>query len=77
VAGYPTDERGSYFRQFWSVRGLVVPPTNPTVTAEQIKAMYRDVAPLDTWTTPSPLGTHKPPERPKRETWCSPFAANF
>ena len=62
---YPTDERGSYFRQFWSVRGLIVPPPNPAVTAEQLKAMYRDIAPLDTWTTPSVLGTHKPPERPK------------
>ena len=27
--------------------------------------MYRDIAPLDTWTTPSVLGKHKPPERPK------------
>jgi len=62
---YPTDERGSYFRQFWSVRGLVVPPVNPPKTAEQIKAMYRDIAPLDTWNTASALGTHKPPERPK------------
>ncbi|MFD3458313.1 hypothetical protein ACFWVM_01245 [Nocardia fluminea] len=62
---YPTDERGSYFRQFWSVRGLVVPPTNPPLTSEQLKARYRDIAPLDTWTTPSKLGTHKPPERPR------------
>lgn len=62
---YPTDERGSYFRQFWSVRGLIVPQPGPTVTAEQIKAMHRDIAPLDTWTTASSLGTHKPPERPK------------
>ena len=62
---YPTDERGSYFRQFWSVRGLVVPRPEPAPTAEQIKAMYRDIAPLDTWTTASVLGTHKPPERPK------------
>ncbi|WP_027155704.1 hypothetical protein [Mesorhizobium sp. WSM2561] len=62
---YPTDERGSYFRQFWSVRGLVVPPPDPAVTTEQLKAMYRDIAPLDTWTTLSALGTHKPPERPK------------
>jgi hypothetical protein len=62
---YPTDERGSYFRQFWSVRGLVVPPSNPPLSQEQIKAMYRDIAPLDTWTTPSAIGTHKPPERPK------------
>jgi hypothetical protein len=62
---YPTDQRGSYFRQFWSVRGLVVPPPDPTVTPEQLKAMYRDIIPIDRWTTASPLGAHKPPERPK------------
>jgi len=62
---YPTDQRGSYFRQFWSVRGLVVPPPDSTVTAEQLKAMYRDIAPIDEWTTPSVLGTHKPSERPR------------
>lgn len=61
---YPTDERGSYFRQFWSVRGLVTPQPDATVSAEQIKAMYRDISPLDTWMTASTLGTHRPPERP-------------
>jgi hypothetical protein len=60
---YPTDQRGSYFRQFWSVKGLVVPQTN--LTPEQQKAMYRDIAPLDTWTTASELGHHPAPERPK------------
>jgi hypothetical protein len=60
---YPTDERGSYFRQFWSVNGLVVPPADPPLTAEQLKARYRDITPLDTWTTPPELGTHRPPER--------------
>lgn len=62
---YPTDERGSYFRQFWSVRGLIVPQPDPQPSLEQVKAMYRDIAPIDTWTTASVLGTHKPPERPK------------
>jgi hypothetical protein len=62
---YPTDERGSYFRQFWDVRGLIVPPAKPPLTPEQVKALYRDIAPLDTWTTPSTLGKHPPPQRPK------------
>lgn len=61
---YPTDERGSYFRQFWSVQGLVVPPTDPPSSPEQVKARYRDITPVDTWTTASQLGTHRPPERP-------------
>ena len=60
---YPTDQRGSYFRQFWSVSGLVVPPADPPLTAEQLKARYRDITPLDTWTTAPELGTHRPPER--------------
>jgi hypothetical protein len=60
---YPTDERGSYFRQFWSVDGLVVPPADPPLTAEQLKARYRDITALDTWTTAPELGTHRPPAR--------------
>ncbi len=62
---YPTDERGSYFRQFWDVRGLVVPPADPPLSPEQLKSAYRDIAPLDTWTTPSVLGENRPPQRPK------------
>jgi hypothetical protein len=60
---YPTDERGSYFRQFWSVRGLIEPKS--TLSAEEIKAMYRDIVPIDTWPSPSTLGQHRPPQRPK------------
>ena len=26
--------------------------------------MYRDIVPIDTWTSTSDLGTHKPPQRP-------------
>ena len=62
---YPTDERGSYFRQFWSVRGLIVPKPEPAPSVEELKAMYRDIAPIDTWTTASSLGTHRPPKRPQ------------
>ena len=35
------------------------------VTDEQLKAMYRDIVPLDTWKSASALGTHRPPERPR------------
>jgi len=45
------------------VKGLVVPQSG--LTPEQQKAMYRDIAPLDTWTSGSELGHHPPPERPK------------
>ncbi len=60
---YPTDQRCSSFRQFWSVRGLVVP--KPALTPEEVKAMYRDIVPIDTWPSASNLGTHKPPQRPQ------------
>ena len=36
---YPTDERGSYFRQFWSVQRPGRAAGRPAVTAEQLKAM--------------------------------------
>ena len=38
--GYPTDQRGSYFRQFWDVSAYVPQPgdpTNPTQLAEGLK----------------------------------------
>lgn len=52
---YPTDLRGSYFRQFWEVKGISNPDT--PADAEQLK----DVTKLHTWPATSLLGTHKPP----------------
>jgi hypothetical protein len=62
---YPTDRRGSYFRQFWDVRGIIAMPTDedPAITAEK----GRDVVPLDTWSSASALGTHRNPLRPRGE----------
>ncbi|TDW97488.1 hypothetical protein [Dinghuibacter silviterrae] len=53
---YPTDERGSYFRQFWDVKGLVEPST--TQTEAQLTEAYKDITPIDTWNIASLLGTH-------------------
>jgi hypothetical protein len=61
---YPTDQRGSYFRQFWSVRGLIVPEHGASAPSEEQKNIYRDITPLDTWTTPPDLGGHRHPKRP-------------
>lgn len=64
---YPTDTRGSYFQQFWSVDGIVPPAPAPGTagpTADQLKAMYRDIAPIDGWPSASVLGKHRPPQRP-------------
>jgi hypothetical protein len=50
---YPTDLRGSYFRQFWEVKGV----SNPdTPDAEQLK----DITKIHTWQSTSNLGAHKP-----------------
>ena len=51
---YPTDLRGSYFRQFWAVKGISNPDTPGD--AEQLK----DITKVHTWQSKSELGTHKP-----------------
>jgi hypothetical protein len=65
---YPTDERGSYFRQFWDVDGIIKPTsaeeaaavTLAQKAAEQAKLTedHKDIKPLDTWTRASTLGSH-------------------
>ena len=62
---YPTDQRGSYFRQFWDTRGILAAPSGepPAETAEKSK----DITPLDTWPLPSLLGSHRNPKRPPGE----------
>lgn len=60
---YPTDERGSYFRQFWDVKGIIAEDTG--LSAEELADVYKDIEPLDEWTTPSHLGTHRNKKRPQ------------
>jgi len=55
---YPTDMRGSYFRQFWEVKGISNPDT--PADAEQLK----DITKIHTWQSTTHLGTHKPPPGP-------------
>jgi hypothetical protein len=52
---YPTDQRGSYFRQFWEVS------TAGAETQQQLDALkerLRDIPPLDQWRLHSRLGDH-------------------
>jgi hypothetical protein len=49
---YPTDRTGTYFRQFWDVRGRVVPSTPAERDA------LTDIRPIATWTDASRLGEH-------------------
>jgi len=62
---YPTDRRGSYFRQFWDVRGILAESTGES--AESISERSKDVTALDTWTSSSMLGSHRNPLRPPGE----------
>jgi hypothetical protein len=52
---YPTDQRGSYFRQFWDVSGYL-PEAGEDLTklAERLK----DIPEIHTWTPQSELGAH-------------------
>jgi hypothetical protein len=52
---YVTDQRGSYFRQFWDVSGYLAPPgADPEVLRESL----RDIPPIHHWSKHSKLGDH-------------------
>ena len=55
--GYPTDQRGSYFRQFWDVSAYVPRPSDPT-DPKALAELLKDIPPIHTWPTPTALGTH-------------------
>jgi hypothetical protein len=59
---YPTDQRGSYFRQFWDVKGSIA--IDPALTPEELAERYKDITPMDGWGTSSTLGSHRNPQRP-------------
>jgi hypothetical protein len=51
--GYPTDRRGSYFRQFWEPVGAADAAGRPASPGA-----LKDIQPLDAWAGSSPLGGH-------------------
>jgi hypothetical protein len=53
---YPTDQRGTCFRQFWSVQDSVV--SDPSSTAEEQAEELRDIRPIHLWERTSQLGEH-------------------
>jgi hypothetical protein len=63
---YPTDQRGSYFRQFWDVTTLLNAenPTNDPEKAEEIREKYRDIPKLHRWPRSSKLGSHDHRQKP-------------
>ena len=54
--GYPTDQRGTYFRQFWDPSGRFPPPQDEAERAAQ-REEGKDMPPLHEWGD-GPLGTH-------------------
>jgi hypothetical protein len=52
---YPTDQRGSPFRQFWSVQGI---PGGESLTEAQRSEKFKDIPPLHTWAQSSMIGSH-------------------
>ncbi|MFL6139402.1 MAG: hypothetical protein ACJ74O_16585 [Frankiaceae bacterium] len=64
---YPTDQQGSYFRQFWDPASQL---SLPGEAPEQRRERLRDVPPLHQWTLASALGGHdnrRPTAQPGEE----------
>jgi hypothetical protein len=53
---FPTDQRGSYFRQFWDVGDAV--NRNPNKTRSQLEEDLLDIKKLHEWDRNTPLGSH-------------------
>ena len=53
---YPTDQRGSYFRQFWDVSAFLDP--SPEADEEKQKEKLRDITKLHQWPRASALKDH-------------------
>jgi hypothetical protein len=52
---YPTDQRGTYFRQFWDPSGIA-PAPGAAVDPETL----RDIRPIHRWPKTAPLGANSP-----------------
>lgn len=54
---FPTDQRGSYFRQFWDVADVV--NRDPSKTQSQIEESLLDIKKLHEWGSTTNLGEHE------------------
>jgi hypothetical protein len=52
---YPTDQRGSYFRQFWSVGDTI---DSEGLSEDKLKEKLYDIPEIHRWDPTSPLGNH-------------------
>jgi hypothetical protein len=53
--GYPTDQRGSTFRQFWDVGSFI---DSEGLSQDALKESLYDIPPIHTWAATSKLGDH-------------------
>ena len=58
---YPTDQRGSYFRQFWDVS--TVPKTKKDQSAKEFEEELKDIPEIHKWGRHSDLGKHNNREK--------------
>jgi hypothetical protein len=67
---YPTDQMGSYFRQFWDVSSVLKDPALAGKPEEEQREPYYDITKLHEWRRASKLGDHdnrQKPGEPKKE----------
>jgi hypothetical protein len=67
---YPTDQRGSYFRQFWDTSSILKDPALKNKPEEEQREPYYDIPKLHFWRRLSKLGGHdhrQPPDEPPRD----------
>jgi hypothetical protein len=53
---YPTDQRGSYFRQFWNVNDYF--NKDPALSHRELAETLKDIPPVHKWYSTTELGTH-------------------
>jgi hypothetical protein len=54
---YLTDQRGSYFRQFWDIGDTL--PSDTSADPAAVEESLRDITPLHTWRKATRLGVHQ------------------
>lgn len=67
---YPTDQRGSYFRQFWDVSSVLKDPALKNKPEDEQREPYYDIPKLHFWRRASKLGEHdhrQPPGEPPKD----------
>ena len=67
---YPTEQRATFFRQFWNSAGYVPQPGEVVNTDE-----FKDIKPIHTWRRTANLGDNSS-RRPRLQNWCCWCGAN-